>query len=190
MTILDLRYHLGTGPARVHYSPGNPGFVGSLTVFRDLEIGVSSESLANEAAAELAISLNAAYGVDFEPAEENPPREPDPARPPPPPVDPILQIYLDRAGPYAAPVDRVIARWSAFNHVQLAAGRAGWSQEAIQSLLRAQRCQDVVDALTTYGWGLAASTLAAATTEDHPLATPDVVEAYLAAMAAEGALPQ
>lgn len=102
----------------------------------------------------------------------------------------ILAIYLDRAGPHAGPAQRVIARWAAYNHQQLAAQTEGWTQEAIAGLLATPRCQAVVGALTTFGWGLAASTLSAATTNDHPLATPETVAAYLAAMDAEGALPQ
>lgn len=109
---------------------------------------------------------------------------------PDPDPDPVVQSYLDRAGRYAGPAQRVVARWAAYNHVQIAdEERPEWTQEAVAGLILAPKTQLILGALNTYGWGIAASILASATTDDHPLATPETVQAYLAAMDAEGALP-
>lgn len=221
--ILDLRYLDIIGPGRVYYSPGNPGFVGSLTAFRDLQDGISSESFADEVAAELAANLNTAYGTDFEAAESNPPRDPDPAPEPPTPpplLDPIPQLYLDRAA--AAP--RVMARWAAGNELRLtsyvpptnpftqqpmlepdpndyetdeeydAAVSAwmifynpdthGWAPNLFASFM--QEVGPVVILLNSLAFGATAQAIQAF---DHPLATAAAKAAYLADMAAEGAMP-
>lgn len=104
--------------------------------------------------------------------------------------DSVLQLYLSRAGAHAGPAQRVIARWAAYNHLQLEADVEGWSTESITSLLATPRCQSIVAALTTFGWGVAVALLQGASTADHPLATPETIQAYLEAMAAEGALPE
>lgn len=182
---LGLYYLDVTGPGVVTFTPSNPEYKGVLTNDYNLAEGQASQDLALEAARQFAADILQAFGVHVDvstdPADY-PPSQPEP-------VDAILHLYLDRAGPYAGPAQRVIARWAAYNHVQLASEREGWTQEGVAGLLATPRCQAVVAALTTFGWGLAAATLQAATTEDHPLATPDVVEAYLAAMGAEGYLP-
>lgn len=180
--MLQISYHEQTGPGTAHYTAvGLP-----LSWDRELEPGqLASErvvEVAQQFAADALQYLGIAVDYSTDPADYPPTPEPEP-------VDDVLQLYLDRAGPYAGPAQRVIARWAAYNHVQLASEREGWTQEAIAGLLATPRCQGVVAALTTFGWGLAASLLSAASTEDHPLATPDVIEAYLAAMGAEGALP-
>lgn len=215
--ILDLRYLSQVGPGRVYYTPGNPGFAGSLSTFVDLAEGQSSEEFADEAAAELAANLNAAYGTDFEPAEHNPPSEPDPEPEPPPGPDPILQLYLDRA--QAAP--RVMARWAAGNDVRLATFAAlvqagefpaepdpadyetpeayeaaqeqwlagydpdehGWAPRLFAGFM--QGVAPVVVVLNSLAFD---ATAAAVQGFQHPLATPAAKAAYLADMAAEGAL--
>ena len=109
---------------------------------------------------------------------------------PDPDPDPVVQSYLDRAGRYAGPAQRTIARWAAYNHVQIAdEAHPEWTQEAVAGLITTPKTQMILAALNTYGWGIAASILASATAADHPLATPQTVQAYLAAMAAEGVLP-
>lgn len=177
--ILDLRYLDIIGPGRVYYSPGNPGFVGSLTVFRDLEDGESAESLADEAAAELAANLNTAYGTDFEAAESNPPSEPD-LPPPPAPTqeEQLLQKNLAKAA--AAP--RIMARWTTYNEQQLilwetSGGKEGWDPSLFASFLAK------VGTVTTLLYATAFSAVKQIIKNfDDPLATPEAKEAYLAAM--------
>ena len=183
--MLALLYKGAVGPTTVYYRTTNlPEIYGLEWKIPEGETASSQAPLAAAIIAEDAARLGITVDYSTDPADY-PPSEPEPE----PEPDAILQLYLDRAGPYAGPAQRVIARWSAYNHVQLANEREGWTQEGIAGLLATPRCQAVVAALTTFGWGLAASLLSAATTEDHPMATPDVVEAYLEAMEAEGCLP-
>ncbi len=181
--ILEFQYPLVVGPQWVQFSA--VGHEPLTVVELELAVGQASSDRAMEAAQLLRQQIVADGGPELELREEYlPMAPPEPTR-----YERVLQIYLDRAGPNAGPPQRVIARWAATNHIRIEDAVPGWDEHSVLSLLAAPRTTQITAALTTFGWGVAMSLLSTATTEHHPLATPDLIAEYLDACRAEGVIP-
>lgn len=176
MTTLSIAYPAVTGPAWVGYRSASPGVEGLVFVQLELEAGQSSADRAMEAAILIAADLQD-LGHQYTLADSYPPL-PEPSA-----EEQLLTLYLERT----EQARRVLARWAAHNHAQIASG--AWSREDLYGptgLLSDPHAQAAQQLLMGTGFGAAADAIRAC---QHPLATPDVIQAYLAAMDAEGALP-
>lgn len=212
--ILELNYVSIIGPGVAYYTPANPAIANAYGLELALTEGETSESRADEAAAQLCADILRFGGLAYEPAAHNPP-SPPPSTPPD-----IEQKYLQRA----VAVPRVMARWAALNEAKLLAYVAptvggetvnepdpadyeddeegyqaaldlflsvydpdlhGWAPRMFSGFMH--KVGPVVILLQSLAFG---ATAAAVSAFSDVLATPTAKQAYLDIMASEGALPQ